>query len=119
MHAVDLDSIRRLAFAYPEAYEAPHFHLTSFRVGSKIFATAPLDGEVVRIFVDESEARSCVAEGLQGFELLRWGEKIAGISVVLSTADSKRVAELLEESWRRRAPKRLAAEFDAARTPGD
>jgi len=62
---MDLDSIRRLALALPEAHEAPHFDLTSFRVGSKIFATAPLDGVVVRIFVDESEAEASVAEGLR------------------------------------------------------
>ena len=108
--AMDLDAIRRLALALPEAHEAPHFDLTSFRVGSKIFATAPLDGDVVRIFVDESEARACVAEGLAGVELLLWGEKISGVGVTLSTADSRRVAELLEESWRRRAPKRLVAQ---------
>jgi len=116
---MDLDSIRRLALALPEAHEAPHFDLTSFRVGSKIFAMAPLDGDVVRIFVDESEAEACVAEGLAGAELPLWGEKILGVGVTLSTADSGRVAELLEESWRRRAPKRLVAAFDAARDGTD
>ena len=119
MLAVDLDAIRQLALAFPEAHEAPHFDLTSFRVGSKIFATAPPDGDVVRIFVDESEARACAAEGLAGVELLLWGEKISGVAVMLSTADSERVAELLEESWRRRAPKRLVAAFDTARAGGD
>jgi hypothetical protein len=70
---MDLDAIQKLALALPEAHEAPHFDLTSFRVGSKIFATAPLDGDVVRIFVDESEARACAAEGLVGTQLLLWG----------------------------------------------
>jgi hypothetical protein len=35
--------------------------------------------------------------------------------VRLSNADPLRVAELLEESWRRKAPKRLVAAYDAAR----
>ena len=109
---MDLDTVRRLALALPETHEAPHFDLTSFRVGSKIFATAPLGGDVVRIFVDESEARACVAEGLPGVELLQWGQKISGVTVELSTVDPARVAELLEESWRRRAPKRVIAVFD-------
>lgn len=110
---MDLDAVRRLALALPEAHEAPHFDLTSFRIGTKIFATAPLTGDVVRVFVDESEARASVAEGLTGVELLQWGQKISGVSIVLSTAEAGRVAELLEDSWRRRAPKRAIAAFDA------
>ena len=115
MAAVDLDDVRRLALALPNAHEAPHFDLTSFRVGSKIFATAPLVGDVVRIFVDESEARACVAEALPGVEMVNWGEKVSGVSLVLAPADPDRVAELLEDSWRRRAPKRVIAAFDASR----
>ena len=111
---MDLDDVRRLALALPDAHEAPHFDLTSFRVGSKIFATAPIDGDVVRIFVDESEARACVNEELAGAALVRWGAKVSGVSFVLARADPERVAELLEDSWRRRAPKRVVAAFDAS-----
>ena len=112
---MDLDDVRRLALALPDAQEAPHFDLTSFRVGSKIFATAPLDGDVVRIFVDESEARACVTEERPGVALVQWGDKVSGVSLVLTTADPEQVAELLEDSWRRRAPKRVVAAFDASR----
>jgi hypothetical protein len=110
---MDLDAVRRLALALPEAHEAPHFDLISFRVGTKVFATVPPEADVVRIFVDESEARACVTERLVGVELLQWGEKVSGVSVALSTAEPERLSELLEESWRRRAPKRVIAAFDA------
>lgn len=33
------DSFRKLALSMPDAYEAPHFNRTSFRVGKRIFAT--------------------------------------------------------------------------------
>ena len=116
---MDLDDVRRLALALPDAHETPHFDLTSFRVGTKIFATAPPDGGVVRIFVDESEARACAAEALPGVELIQWGDKVSGVSLVLATADPGRVGELLEDSWRRRAPKRVIAAFDVGRpAPG-
>ena len=41
---MDLDDVRELvALALPgRRSESPHFDLTSFRVGTKIFATAPL-----------------------------------------------------------------------------
>ena len=110
---MDLDEARALALALPEAHEEPHFDLTSFRVGKKIFATAPLDGDELRIFVDESETMACAEEAPDVFEELRWGQKLSGVRVTLSRADPLRVRELLEESWRRKAPKRLVKAFDA------
>src|SRR6185369_1470052 len=36
---VDIHFFRTLALSFPETEELPHFHLTSFRVKKKIFAT--------------------------------------------------------------------------------
>jgi predicted DNA-binding protein (MmcQ/YjbR family) len=36
---VSINSFRKLALAFPGAEEQPHFHLASFRVKKKIFAT--------------------------------------------------------------------------------
>ncbi len=58
-----------------------------------------------------------VAEDGTAFQELWWGKQLKGVRVSLSVARPERVAELLEEAWRRRAPKRLAAAYDAAR-PG-
>ena len=109
---MDLEDARASALALPEATEAPHFDLTSFRVRGKIFATAPPGSDELRIFVDEAETAACVSENPQAFAELRWGVKISGVRVTLSAIDAERVSELLEESWRRRAPKRLVAERD-------
>ena len=110
---MDLAAARAIALDLPGAHEEPHFDLTSFRVGTKIFATAPPDGDELRIFVDEGEARACAQEDPTSFALLMWGQKVSGVAVRLSAADTERVAELLEESWRRRATKRAIAELDA------
>ena len=115
---VQLDDVRTLALALPSTHEAPHFDLTSFRVGTKIFATAPPDGDHVRIFVDESEVRACVAEAPDRYEELWWGKKLSGLKVLLAAAEPERVAELLEESWRVRAPKRVVAAYDAEHGAG-
>ncbi len=110
---MDLAAARALALDLPGTHEEPHFDLTSFRVGTKIFATAPPAGEQLRIFVDEGEARACAEEDPATFEVLMWGQKVSGVAVGLAAADPDRVAELLEESWRRRAPKKLITELDA------
>ena len=80
---MDLDDVRSLApRAARPTYEAPHFDLTSFRVGTKIFATAPPDGDHVRIFVDEGEVAGLRRPRTPpAFEELRWGEQVAGVSV--------------------------------------
>lgn len=109
---MDLDEARTHALALPEATEEPHFDLTSFRVRGKIFATAVPGSDELRVFVDAAETAACVAEDPEAFAELRWGAKVSGVRVTLSAIDAERVAELLQESWRRRAPKRLIAEWE-------
>jgi hypothetical protein len=91
--------------------------MASFRVGGKIFATVPPDEAHLHVFVDEAEIAASVAEDPRAFEPLLWGSKVRGLRVVLACAPADRVEELLAEAWRRRAPRRLIAEYDAA--PGD
>ena len=88
--------------------------MTSFRVRGKIFATAPADEAHLHVFVDESETAAAVAEAPAWCAELWWGKKLVRRArSTLAGADPERVAELLEESYRRRAPKKLIAELDA------
>jgi hypothetical protein len=114
----DLETARRLALALPGAAEEPHFDMASFRVRGKIFATVPPGGDLLHVFVDEAEVHACVAENPAAFEPLRWGQRIRGLRVRLAALPAGRVAELLEEAWRRKAPRRLLAEAAAAAEPG-
>jgi len=114
----DLAEARRLALALPEASEQPHFEMSSFRVRGKIFATAPPDGNHLHVFVDEGEISACVAEDPAAFQPLRWGQRVRGLRVELAACPAGRLAELLAEAWRRKAPKRLAADFDRSRPAG-
>src|SRR5689334_20709384 len=115
----DLDSARAFALSLPGATEAPHFDMSSFRVRGKIFATVPPDDEYLHVFVDEGEVHAAVAEDPAAFEPLLWGQQLRGLRIRIAAAPDHRIAELLEESWRRRAPARLAAERDAERgSPG-
>lgn len=87
--------------------------MSSFRVRGKIFATVPPDGDHLHIFVDELQTRAMVAESPAAFEELWWGKKLSGVRVTLSAADETDVFELLEDSWRARAPEDLLAQNDA------
>ena len=106
----DLEEARRFALSLPGATEEPHFEMSSFRVRGRIFATVPPDGEHLHVFVDEGEVHAAVAEDPAAFESLLWGQRLRGLRVRLAAAAQDRVEELLEESWRRKAPARLAAQ---------
>ena len=109
---MDVEEFRRLALSLPEATEEPHFEMTSFRVRGRIFATVPPEGRFAHIFVEESEVQACAAERPAVFEELWWGRKLSGVRVRLARAGVRQVRELLEQAWRRRAPKRLAATLE-------
>ena len=109
-----LERARRFCLSLPETSEEPHFDMSSFRVRRKIFATVPPDDAHLHVFVDEGEARAAVAESPTAFEELWWGKQLRGVRVNLAAADANRVSELLEEAWRKKAPRRLVVAHDAA-----
>lgn len=102
------DQARKLALALPEATEEPHFQMWSFRVGGKIFATVPPEGDHLHVFVDDDTVRAAVQSDPKAFEELWWGEKLAGVRVSLAQAKQGAVRDLLQASWQRKAAKRLA-----------
>lgn len=104
-----LDAVRRVALALPGASEAPHFQFTSFRVGGKIFATAPPAGDALHVFVDEAGRERALAMDADCVEKLPWGGKVVGLRVALPRARSALVRDLLLQAWRRKAPKSLQA----------
>jgi hypothetical protein len=105
-------TVRRLALALPETTEAPHHDMTSFRVGGKIFATMPPEGDRVHVFVGPEEVAASCAEYPGVAEELWWGTRLSGCRVLLARADQQIVRELLTEAWRCKAPKKLLAASD-------
>ena len=104
-----LEQVRALALALPDAVEAPHFDYTSFRVGGKIFATAPPAGTHLHLFVGEELRAPLLALHPDTYEALPWGRKIVGLRVRLAGAQRTTIERLLREAWKAKAPKRLLA----------
>jgi hypothetical protein len=108
----DLAEARRIALSLPEVAEQPHFDMPSFRVRGKIFVTVPPDGTRLHVFVDPLEVEGYVAQDPAAFEPLHWGDRLSGLRVNLAATPAAVLAEIIEEAWRRKAPKRLVAAFD-------
>ena len=103
---VNVKQVRRLAVSLPEASEEPHFHLASFRVKSKIFATLAPDGSYLNVFVDDALREVMVAVDPKAYETLWWG-KSAYLHVHVHAAKPKDVKTLLHAAWERKAPAKL------------
>jgi hypothetical protein len=108
---VKLEQARRLAMALPSVSEAPHFNYSSFRVGGKIFATVPPEGEHLHVFVEEEQRQLAIALEPESMEKLLWGKRVVGLRVSLAKAKAPMVKRLLEQAWSRKAPKRLLAAY--------
>jgi hypothetical protein len=108
--------VRTFAMSLPEVAEQPHFESASFRVRGKIFVSLPPGGCQLHAFVSDDETHAFVAEDPASFEELWWGKTMWGVRVNLAHAKPVDVEELIESAWRRKAPKRVVAAFDAGQS---
>jgi hypothetical protein len=107
------DEARAFALTLPGAEEKGHFDIADFRVRGKIFATLPgPDRMVVRIEPADQAVLLAAESGTFSSAAGAWGLK--GWTVVqLETVDRGVVHDLIISSWRRLAPKKVAAAYDA------
>jgi len=103
---VSVDEARELALALPEAVEQDHHGRPSFRVDGKIFATV-WDEDHVNVMLDEGGILTAVEREPMTCEKVWWGKKLAAVRVDLRRAERTGLAELLEQAWELRAPRRL------------
>jgi hypothetical protein len=112
---VTLQTVRRLALAFPGVEEGPCYGTPGFRVRGKFLARVRDDGEtlVVKCGDDERDFRM-QADPATFFTT----DHYRGYPTVLVRLGSVRAADVrsvLEQAWRRSAPKRLVAEYDRGR----
>jgi predicted DNA-binding protein (MmcQ/YjbR family) len=103
-----------LALRYPEAWEDHPWGESVAKVGKKVFLFAGVDENAVpRITVklDESHEQ---ALGLEGAAPSGYGLGKAGwVTIPVTSAPAGVLADFVEESYRRIAPKRLVSKLDA------
>jgi hypothetical protein len=105
--------VRVCALSWPEVSEQPHFQFTSFRVRSKIFATAPPEQTHLHLFVSETVREQTLAMHPQWAHKLLWGSKVVGLRIELATAAPAVLKQLIGLAWTYKAPKALLQHRDA------
>ncbi len=97
-----LSEVRDLAMNLHGSTESPHHRYTSFRVRGRIYATAPLDGGALHVFLDEEERDRMLLLRPDACIKLGWGRKTVGLRVDLELVEPEVVRELLRAAWRRK-----------------
>ena len=101
------DDLRAAALALPEAVEVPHFGAPSFRVNGKIFAQIAVKDAAFAILKLPRERQEMLCEVRpEVFQRALWGRTVFH-QVVLDRIEPDELAELVRDSWREVAPRRL------------
>ncbi|WP_437755720.1 MmcQ/YjbR family DNA-binding protein [Sorangium sp. So ce1389] len=115
---ISSDDFRRLALSLPEAEVQDHFGKPSFRVRGKIFATHWVEEEAAVLKLSLEEQDSLARAQPDVFSVTPWGHQ-GWTRVELRRVDPALLDELLVGAWRRVAPKRTVAQWDASRSTGE
>ncbi len=109
------DDVRRIALSLPETSERSSYEGTpSFRTKRKSFTRIRADGESLVIFVASLEEKEALlASDSEKFFTTPHYDGYPAVLVRFPATDVEELRELLTDSWRLAAPKRVLAAFDA------
>lgn len=111
-----IDRLRKLCLALPEAEEKPFGGHTapSFRVRDKLFVMTYENGTAMTCKAGPGLQQALVASDPDRFFVPAYTGKNGWIGARLDVEqDWDELAELVEDSWRMTAPKKLVARFDS------
>ena len=110
------DDLRRMAMALPEVEERLTWEVDiTFRVRDKMFIVIGQDGAHASIKATLEAQQALVGSEPQTYSVSAYTGRFGWTTVVLARVSAEELSELLEDAWRRTAPKRLVAAYDAAR----
>jgi predicted DNA-binding protein (MmcQ/YjbR family) len=108
------DDVRRIALALPEAEERITWDVDiTFRVRDKIFAMGGEEGSHVSIKASPDRQAELVDLDPETFAPSAYVGRFGWVTVDLARVDRSLLEDLIREAWRRTAPKKLAATFEA------
>ena len=113
--AITWQTVRELAGALPDAEESTSYGTPAFKVRGRLFARLHQSGESVVVRIDKDERAMRMRADPEAFYITDHYTAYPWMLVRFSAVRRDDLAELLEDSWRQQAPKRLAGEYDRGR----
>lgn len=113
------DTARRIALALPGVEEATSYGTPAFKIRGKGLTRLREDGETLVVPTDFAEREMLMAAEPETYFITDHYRDYPYVLVRLARVDSDDLQRLLEQAWRRAAPKRLVAAYDGARDEQD
>ena len=104
---------RRMLLAFPGVDEGPCYGTAGFRVRGKFIARIWEDGETLVVKCGDDERDFRLQADPRTFFTTAHYRGYPTVLVRLAKVKPKILREVLEEAWRRSAPKRLIAAYDS------
>jgi hypothetical protein len=104
--------VREVASALPASEESTSYGTPAFKVVGKLFVRLHQDGDVIVVRIDTAERAMRLQADPKAFFITDHYAPSPWMLVRLSAVRRNDLAEILKESWRLRAPKRLLARHD-------
>jgi hypothetical protein len=115
--SMSLSDVRAIALALPEAEEGTSYGTAAWRVKGKLFARALEDASSIVIKVDLDARDGLVAASPEAFVVTPHYQNYPMMVVKLGAVPRGLLHDLLIEAWRRTAPPKVVAAFDATAKP--
>jgi hypothetical protein len=109
----DWETVRALAQELLEVEESTSYGTPALKVRGKMFARLREDGETLVVWTDFIEREALTQGEPETFFITPHYEDYPLVLISLARVDEAELRELLIESWRERAPRRLLGDFDA------
>ena len=110
---VTLSDVRRVALSLPETVEKPSYGTPGFRVKDKLFARVRDEGDVLVVWCWDTDEKAALIESEPDkYFTTPHYDGHPTVLVRFDAIDVDELTDVLTESWRIRAPKRVRAAFD-------
>jgi hypothetical protein len=109
---VTLATVRRLALAFPGVEEGLSYGTPGFRVRGKFLARLWEDGETLVVKCGDNERDFRMKAAPATFFITEHSRGYPTVLVRLARVREDDLQVVLEEAWRRQAPRRLVKEYD-------
>ena len=109
---ISIEQARKVALSLPETEEKPHFHLTSFRVKNKIFATIHIDKNYVMVKLSAIDQSVFCAYNKEVIFPVPggWGKQGATF-IDLKKVKKSMLLDALSTAWKTTAPPKLVEKY--------
>lgn len=111
---VSLEVVRELALELPETEETTSYGTPAFKVRKKLFARMREEGDVLVVKVERDERAALIESEPDVYFYTPHYENYGFVLVRLDAVERGELREILTDSWRLAAPRKLLDELDAS-----